>query len=89
MPYKRLTFRALAEGFIQSSHNCRCLPQWSGARASEELWDQLPDGFHVWFGACGEDRARDVLNPLLQRTKNLTLFEIDQPGACTRKLCKK
>ena len=60
-----------------------------GARASEELWDQLPDGFQVWFGACGEDRARDVLNPLLQRTKNLTLFEIDQPRACTHQALQK
>ena len=54
-----------------------------GARASEELWDQLPDGFQVWFGACGEDRAREVLPPLLERTKYITLFEIDQPRACT------
>ena len=36
-----------------------------------KLWDQLPDGFHVWFepvrGSCPR-----CTKSLLQRTKNLT-----------------
>jgi len=54
-----------------------------GAQASAELWDSLPEGFEVWFAACGQDRARDVLTPLLQRTNRITLFELDQPRACS------
>ena len=54
-----------------------------GAQASAELWDRLPEGFEVWFAACGQDRARDVLTPLLQRTNRITLFELDQPRACS------
>jgi folylpolyglutamate synthase/dihydropteroate synthase len=33
--------------------------------------------------ACGQDRARDVLTPLLQRTMHVTFFEMDQPRSCT------
>jgi dihydrofolate synthase/folylpolyglutamate synthase len=54
-----------------------------GAQVSEELWDRLPQGFEVWFAACGQDRARDVLTPLLQRTMHVTFFEMDQPRSCT------
>jgi dihydrofolate synthase/folylpolyglutamate synthase len=54
-----------------------------GAEVSEELWDRLPQGFEVWFAACGKDRAQDVLTPLLLRTNSVTLFEIDQPRSCT------
>ena len=50
-----------------------------GAQVSAELWDTLPKGFHLWFGACGEERARDVLLPLSQRTQNITFFELNQP----------
>jgi dihydrofolate synthase/folylpolyglutamate synthase len=50
-----------------------------GAEVSTELWDTLPDGFHLWFSACGEERARDVLVPLSQRTQNITFVELNQP----------
>jgi len=52
-----------------------------GAEVSTELWDTLPDGFHLWFSACGEERARDVLVPLSQRTRNITFVELNQPRA--------
>lgn len=52
-----------------------------GARVSSELWDSLPEGFHLWFSACGEERARDVLVPLSKRTRNITFVELNQPRA--------
>ena len=52
-----------------------------GARVSAELWDSLPEGFHLWFSACGEERARDVLVPLSKRTRNITFVELNQPRA--------
>lgn len=55
-----------------------------GAEASAELWDDLPTGFEVWFAACGQDRAKEVLSPLLLRTSRVTLFELNQPRACTQ-----
>jgi dihydrofolate synthase/folylpolyglutamate synthase len=52
-----------------------------GAEVSIELWDTLPEGFHLWFSACGEERARDVLVPLSKRTQNITFVELNQPRA--------
>lgn len=60
-----------------------------GAQVSSELWDRLPSSFQVWFGACGQDRARDVLTPLLKKTTNITLFELDQPRSCTHQELRK
>ena len=60
-----------------------------GAKVSEQLWDGLPQGFEVWFAACGKDRARDVLTPLLRRTERVTLFEVDQPRSCTHEELQK
>ena len=62
---------------LDACHNAQ------GARVSSELWDRLPSGFQVWFGACGEDRARDVLSPLLERSSDITLFELEQPRSCS------
>lgn len=60
-----------------------------GAVASRELWERLPSHAEVWFAACGEERAEDVLTPLLQYVQKITLFEIDQPRACTHPLLQK
>ena len=60
-----------------------------GAVASRELWERLPSHTEVWFAACGEERAEDVLIPLLQYVQKITLFEIDQPRACTHPLLQK
>lgn len=59
-----------------------------GADASRELWSELPDGSEVWFAACGMVRAKDVLPPLLSRSKRVVLFELDQPKACTHQELK-
>ena len=53
-----------------------------GAQASAELWDRLPAGFEVWFAACGQERASEVLPLLLKRTAGVTLFELNQPRSC-------
>ena len=60
-----------------------------GARVSTELWDQLPEDCQIWFAACGLDRAREVLSPLLKRSKRITLFELNQPRSCSLQDFKK
>jgi dihydrofolate synthase/folylpolyglutamate synthase len=54
-----------------------------GARESVQLWNELPNDVEIWFAACGEDRAVDVLTPLLQFTQKITLFELQQSRTCT------
>lgn len=55
-----------------------------GADANLELWDSLPKHTEVWFAACGIDRAKEVLSPLLRRFKKFTFFTLQQPRSCDK-----
>ena len=50
-----------------------------GAEVSTELWDTLPEGFHLWFSACGEERAGCFGSPKSANSEYY-FVELNQPG---------
>ncbi len=49
----------------------------------------LPQPVELWFASSGTERAQDVLPPILPYASMVRLFEINQPGACTKDQLKK
>jgi folylpolyglutamate synthase/dihydropteroate synthase len=37
----------------------------------------------IWLGVLGEDRAKEIVDVVLDFAQSITLFEVQQPRACT------
>ena len=68
---------------FDACHNGAAIP------AILENLKNLPQPVELWFASSGTERAQDVLPPILPYASMVRLFEINQPGACTKDQLKK
>lgn len=68
---------------FDACHNGAAVP------AILENLKNLPQPVELWFASSGTERAGDVLPPILPYASRVRLFEIHQPGACTKVQMKK
>ncbi|MDG1325925.1 MAG: bifunctional folylpolyglutamate synthase/dihydrofolate synthase [Opitutales bacterium] len=54
-----------------------------GAICLRENLAALPEKPEIWLGVLGEDRAKEIIDVVLDFASSVILFEVEQPRACT------
>ena len=55
----------------------------AGAICLRENLVALSEKPEIWLGVLGEDRAKEIVDVVLDFASSITLFEVEQPRACT------